>query len=316
MKIGADINLAAELLSKGELVAIPTETVYGLAANGYDADAVLKIYRVKGRPQFNPLIVHTDSFEKISSFVMEFPDVLQKIAHKFWPGPLTVLLPKSKAIHDVVTAGLDHVAVRIPSHPLTLKLLSSLNFPLAAPSANLSGSISPTTAQHASKQLGNKISYILDGGKCAVGIESTIVSLNKNNKVEILRYGVITEQDIAGVIGYIPQKKYTNSIESPGLMKSHYAPIKPFILGKMNELLQTYKNKKVAVLSFKISHKSENICGQIILSEKGNLNEAAKNLFAAMHQLDASDADIIISEQVPNYGIGLAINDRLQRASV
>ncbi|MBC8045859.1 MAG: threonylcarbamoyl-AMP synthase [Fimbriimonadaceae bacterium] len=313
--IGKDIFHAANLLKQGDVVAIPTETVYGLAGNAFNTDAVLKIFTVKNRPHFNPLIVHTNTIEKIESFITSFPQELKKLA-SLWPGPITILLPKSNKIHDLITAGAAHVAVRIPNHPLTLELLSNLDFPLCAPSANPFGYISPTTAVHVEKQLGDKISYILDGGQCDVGIESTIIKLNINNKIEILRTGGIPTEQIASITGYQPEiEVYSERPDAPGMLKSHYSPSIPLIIGDINTLLENYNTKKIALLNFNKPVQHASVIFQITLSPKGNLNEAATNLFSALHELDASNAEIIIATRVPDIGIGKAINDRLMRAA-
>ena len=191
---GTDVERAKQLLCSGNLVVIPTETVYGLAGNALNPRAVAAIYEVKNRPSFNPLIIHTDRLEKVTEYVASVPRVAQELAQAFWPGPLTLLLPKTDKLPDIVTAGSDRVAVRIPKHPLALALLSELDFPLAAPSANPFGYISPTTVAHVEEQLGDKIAYILDGGSCSVGIESTIVGV-EDNKLEVYRRGGISIED-------------------------------------------------------------------------------------------------------------------------
>jgi L-threonylcarbamoyladenylate synthase len=180
-QIGSDINYAIELLTRQELVGIPTETVYGLAGNAYNADAIAKIFKVKERPFFDPLIVHTSKVDRIKDFVKEIPDKAQELATKFWPGPLTLILNRKSIIPDLVTSGLNTVAVRIPNHAYTLKVLENLDFPVAAPSANPFGYVSPTKAEHVNEQLGDKIAYVLDGGDCKIGIESTIVSIDGDN---------------------------------------------------------------------------------------------------------------------------------------
>ena len=311
---GNDIDHAAELLAVGELVAIPTETVYGLAGNAFSPEAVVKIFEVKNRPAFNPLIVHAGNTEMISRFT-DHNELLLSVAEKFWPGPLTILLPKKKNIPDLVTAGSDFVAVRIPSHPLTLELLRKIEFPLAAPSANPFGSISPTTAQHVKKQLGNKIPYILDGGRCDVGVESTIIKEN-NGKIEILRSGGIPAEELAEIIGYLPDtKNHSSQPEAPGMLTAHYAPTIPLYFGDPEVLLKKYNGKKIALLSFAERYASPDITEAIILSENKDLREAARNLFQSLHTLDASGADVIIAEELPETGLGRAINDRLRRAS-
>ncbi|MBW3469886.1 L-threonylcarbamoyladenylate synthase [Arthrospiribacter ruber] len=316
-EIGEDISLAKSLLLKGDLVAIPTETVYGLAGNALDADAVARIFETKNRPSFDPLIIHTDSLEKVSRFVTHIPAPLEKLAEKFWPGPLTLLLPKKSIIPDLVTSGLETVAVRIPSHPLTKSLLETLDFPLAAPSANPFGYISPTTAQHVESQLGEKIPYILDGGSCKVGLESTIVGL-EDGQVKVYRLGGLEIQAIENLVGKVQVVLHSSSNpKSPGMLKSHYAPTKPFILGELNEMVDKYllSGTDFGVLSFgkHFPKLSEN--RQISLSDTGSTHEAAKNLFAAMRALDSLDVSVILSELLPEEGLGRAVNDRLRRAA-
>lgn len=311
-KTGVDITQAKQLLETNHVVAIPTETVYGLAGNALHAAAVAEIFAVKKRPSFDPLIVHTYSIEALNGFVTEIPDQALKLANAFWPGPLTLLLPKKSNIPDLVTSGLDRVAVRIPNHPLTLELLKSLNFPLAAPSANPFGYISPTTAQHVADQLGNDIAYILDGGPCNIGVESTIVGW-ENGIPTVMRVGGLSIEAIERVIGPVNVQAVSSSNPAaPGMLKSHYAPRIPMMAGNIKQLISDHAGKKIAVLSFQkaypLAYKN------YILSPTSNTSEAAQHLFAAMRELDTTDADIILTEFVPEEGLGLAINDRLKRA--
>lgn len=313
--IRTDIAKAKTLLLQNELVAIPTETVYGLAGNALEATAISKIFEVKNRPSFDPLIVHTDSLEKVSSFVTEIPDTALKLAKAFWPGPLTLLLPRSEAIPDLVTSGLDRVAVRIPNHSLTLSLLKTLPFPLAAPSANPFGYISPTQVKHVNDQLGDRIPYILDGGACTVGIESTIIGFEGEEAV-IYRKGGMSIEAIEKVIGKVKVQQHSSSNpKAPGMLKSHYAPKKPFVLGNIDALIKEYTNDKVGVLSFKKHFPEISADRQITLSPKADLAEAAQNLFAAMRLLDQMEVEIILAEPMPQEGLGRAINDRLERAA-
>jgi len=321
--IGKDITRAIELLNNKELVAIPTETVYGLAANGLDADAVLKIYEAKNRPSFNPLILHVADMQHAQKLVADFPERARLLAEKFWPGPLTIVLKKRDIIPDLVTAGLDAVGVRVPAHSLTLKLLKYLNFPLAAPSANPSGYVSPTTPQHVEQQLGDKVAYILDGGKCSVGIESTIVKVI-NDELIVLRLGGIEMERIEAAIGTkrLPQQNEESlKVESPGMMASHYAPRKKFVLGNIDDNLIKYSTEKIGILFFqKTRHERPDVPGvkpvkEAVLSPEGDLHEAARNLFSYLRELDESDSDVILAEPVPDEGLGRAINDRLRRAA-
>jgi L-threonylcarbamoyladenylate synthase len=314
--IGTDILYAKQLLQTGQVVGIPTETVYGLAGNAFDEDAVLKIFTVKNRPQFDPLIVHTDSLSKLALFISDFPERAQKLANLFWPGPLTLLLPKSDKISDLVTSGLSTVAVRIPNHPLTLELLSTLDFPLAAPSANPFGYISPTSAQHVEKQLGKKISYILDGGESQVGIESTIVGFEGDEAV-VYRLGGISVEALENAIGSVRLVAHSSSNpKAPGMLKSHYSPRKPLFINDLNQLLKNYPKDKIGYLSFQESFDNLPIENQRILSSSGNYAEAAKHLFSYMRQLDSMFIDVIYAELLPEKDLGRAINDRIRRAAV
>ena len=304
-------------MKEGKLVAIPTETVYGLAANGLKPEAVTEIFRVKNRPFFNPLILHSESISKIESFISSFSGPMQLLAEKFWPGPMTLLLPRNpNVIHDLVTAGLPRVAVRIPDHPVALSLLKELDFPLAAPSANPFGYVSPTSAEHVAKQLGDKIPYILDGGPCKVGIESTILALGKNEKGVIFRKGGLSAEAIAEVLGYLPAfvKKQGNP-DAPGMLKSHYAPSTRLVFGNLDMLQEQFSGKRIAVLSFSKIRAAIPEMNQKVLSTSGDMDEAARNLFHQLREIDSMDVDIILAERVPNIGLGRAINDRLKRAA-
>ncbi|HEY8405005.1 MAG TPA: L-threonylcarbamoyladenylate synthase [Flavobacteriales bacterium] len=310
--ISQDIQKAKDLLESGELVAIPTETVYGLAANALHPEAVIKIFETKNRPHFDPLIVHVASVEQAKSLAIEFPAKAQLLAEKFWPGPLTLLLKKKSIIPDLVTSGLDTVGIRMPEHPLTLELLRKLDFPLAAPSANPFGYISPTTAEHVKAQLGEKIQLILDGGPCEVGVESTIIDCTQETPV-VVRLGGLGVEKIESIIGKVNVNTTSSSKPSaPGLLISHYAPRKPFLLGNIQELVSKNSNKKIALITFEGEPKDTL---HKVLSREGSLNEAARNLFKVMRELDQTDADVIIAEPVPDHGLGRAINDRLRRAA-
>ncbi|MTI33562.1 L-threonylcarbamoyladenylate synthase [Xanthovirga aplysinae] len=315
-EIGTDIIKAKRLLEANELVAIPTETVYGLAGNAFEGSAVSKIFEVKNRPSFDPLIAHTNSLEKVRGFVKEIPPAAEKLAKAFWPGPLTLLLPKNKLVPDLVTSGLDTLAVRIPNHSLTLSLLEKLDFPLAAPSANPFGYISPTRASHVEEQLGDKIPYILDGGSCHIGIESTIIGFEGRQTI-IYRMGGKSVEEIEKIAGKVKIKPHSSSNpKAPGMLKSHYAPTKDVILGNIHQLLPKYNKEEVAILSFSDSFEEIPEERQIILSPKKDLSEAAQKLFWALRRLDKLNIRYILTELVPNKGLGRGINDRLQRASV
>lgn len=310
--VGKDIKKAKELLEAGELVAIPTETVYGLAGNALNITAVTRIFEVKNRPRFDPLIIHVPGIEKAADYVVDIPEKARTLAHKFWPGPLTLLLKKKAIIPDLVTSGLDTVGIRCPDHALTQQLLNILSFPLAAPSANPFGYVSPTRPEHVNEQLGNKIHYILDGGICNIGIESTIIGF-ENSLPVIFRTGGLSLEAIEDVIGKVYSQTYSVSDpKSPGQLASHYAPRKPVILGKIDQLLSQYSGQTIGVLSFQTDFHCTYQC---ILSPSGRLEEAAQNLFSGLRLLDKMPVAVILAEPVPDIGLGKAINDRLRRAS-
>lgn len=314
-EIGKDIQKAVDILKAGNVVGIPTETVYGLAGNAFDPKAVTRIFEVKNRPSFDPLIVHTHAIEKVQGFVQSIPEQALLLARIFWPGPLTLLLPRTNAIPDLVTSGLDTVAVRIPNHSLTLELLAKLDFPLAAPSANPFGYVSPTQPAHVNEQLGEKIPYVLDGGHCSVGVESTIVGFDKEQPV-IYRLGGIPVEAIEKIIGTVTlQPRSGPKPNAPGMLKSHYAPKKKVIIGNINQLLQKYSSQEVGIISLKNSFPDIPTEQQFILSETGDLGEAARHLFFALRFMDKLSVRYVLTEFVPDTGLGRAINDRLSRAA-
>lgn len=313
-KIGFDISFAAELLRKGEVVAIPTETVYGLAANALNPEAVKKIYLAKERPANNPLIVHLSSAQQIDLFAKDIPEIARKLADRFWPGPLTLVLPKKAHIPDIVSAGLPTVGLRVPNHQLTKSLLAILDFPLAAPSANPFGYISPTTAEHVMRQLDGRIPYILDGGNCSQGIESTIVGFEEGNAV-IYRFGAIPPEDILEIAIDLSYHK-GEKVLAPGMLPYHYSPqTKMDLVDDLKTELGNQQKQNVGLIT--LSNKIPNIpeSQQVQLSPNGDLAEAARNLYQALHKLDAMNLDKIIAEKMPEFGIGLGINDRLMRAA-
>lgn len=313
--IGTSIETAAAYLRNNEVVAIPTETVYGLAGNAFSEDAVKKIYAIKNRPLSNPLIVHTDSIEKVRNLVSTFPVIAEKLASVFWPGPLTIILQKSALIPAVTTAQQDSVAIRIPNHPVTLRLLGELDFPLAAPSANRFAYISPVNAQAVMEMLGTSIPYILDGGSCKQGIESTIVSV-ENEKVFINRPGVITKEQIENTLSTSISVPTHSAIAHPGMFKKHYSPKTPMILTEdISETVAQLGDLKIAVLSFYNSYPHLTVNKKVVLSPNADMLEAAHHLYDALYTLDKSGFDIIIAEKFPQNGIGTAINDRLMKAS-
>lgn len=282
----------------------------------YDVDAVGSIFAAKKRPFFDPLIVHTDSLQKASVLVDHFPPLAVLLAESFWPGPLTLLLPKRGEIPDLVTAGSPLVGIRMPNHPLTLRLLRALPFPLAAPSANPFGYVSPTTARHVADQLGDRVSYVLDGGACSVGIESTIVSFEAERPV-IRRLGGVTRAALQRVVG--PVDRYLHQAPNkpclPGTLFAHYAPRKKIrVAERATWLSHCGDANRVGILAFRTPAPAFPADRQIVLSPTGCLEAAARTLFHGLRLLDGMDIDLILAEYVPNHGLGEAINDRLRRA--
>ena len=311
--IGTDLALAADILRSGGLVAIPTETVYGLAADALDEDAVLRIYEAKQRPRFNPLILHTYSFDTFSRYASDIPEACRALAEAFCPGPLTFLLPKHEIVPDLVTAGSRRVALRVPDHPMTRALLQGLDRPLAAPSANPSGYVSPVTARHVMEGLEGRIPYILDGGTCRVGLESTIVSFTPE-AVVLHRHGAVTAEAIHKVTGLPVQAPEDAKVDTPGQLKSHYAPTAPLQVCDVGDWLRRHGGERTAVISFQTRYLDPEPRWSRVLSPSGDLHEAARNLFHALRELDTLKADLILAESFPDTGLGIAINDRLKRA--
>ena len=313
--ISKDIQKAVALLIDEQLVAIPTETVYGLAGNIFSEKAIKSIFSTKKRPFFNPLIVHIPSIDSLSDLVTHVPEKAKLLAAAFWPGSLTLVLKKSNKIPDLITAGKDTVAVRVPNHPITLALLKKLPFPLAAPSANPFGSISPTKPTHVENYFRNSIKMVLDGGSCANGIESTIIGF-ENEEPVIYRLGALPLEEIEAVVGKISIKnKKEEKPDAPGMLARHYAPkTSTFLVDDVTAEVKKHSEKKIGVLVFKSSLNNENIT-EIILSKNGSLQEAASRLYSAMHDLDSKNLDLIIAERFSEFGLGKSINDRLQRAT-
>ncbi|MEY3948086.1 MAG: hypothetical protein RL512_897 [Bacteroidota bacterium] len=312
--ISNSIDKAAALLVAGEVVAIPTETVYGLAGNLFNPSAVEKIYTLKKRPRNNPLIVHVKDLEAALPLITEFPKPLQYLAEKYWPGPLTILLKKSNLVPDSITAGSDFVAIRVPAHPLTKQLLEQIPFPLVAPSANPFTRISPTKAEHVEQYFGDSIPCILDGGSCSVGLESTIIGMNNDTPL-LYREGVLGKLLLESLIGPIekfnPQK---NTILTPGQWPRHYAPLTKTILCKREEIMLHVKDN-TGIIVYREPLLSVNTNQQHILSETGSLVEAAKNLYQILDHVDKQKYETIICEMLPQEELGNTINDRLKRAS-
>ena len=313
--ISKDIQKAVQLLTEDHLVAIPTETVYGLAGNIFSEKAIKSIFSTKQRPFFNPLIVHIPSVKSLNDLVTHVPEKAKLLAAAFWPGSLTLVLKKSNKIPDLITAGKDTVAVRVPNHPITLALLKKLPFPLAAPSANPFGSISPTKPTHVENYFRNSIKMVLDGGSCVNGIESTIIGF-ENEEPVIYRLGALPLEEIEALVGAISIKnKKEEKPDAPGMLARHYAPkTSTFLVDDVTAEVKKHSEKKIGVLVFKSSLNNENIT-EIILSRKGSMQEAAANLYAAMHELDSKNLDIIIAERFSEFSLGKSINDRLKRAT-
>lgn len=314
-EIGVDILRAKQLLDNEEIVAIPTETVYGLAANAYSEIAINKIYFAKNRPRSNPLIIHVGSKENIYELTKYINEKAELLIEKFMPGPITLLLPKKKLIPDIVTSGLPNVAIRMPAHPIATKLLEQLDYPLAAPSANPFGYISPTTAQHVYCQMDTKIPFILDGGQCTAGIESTIIGFKSDIPV-IYRLGSLNISDIEDIVGPVIINSDTRQTLSPGMLKKHYSPRTPLLLTKsIDEALNKYAGKNIGLLTYDSCSLMLPEEHQIVLGKSTNMSLIAYNLYSAMHSMDAAGYDLIIVNRLPDEGIGKSINNRLTRAS-
>jgi len=314
--ITTDLSLAIKALNDHKIIALPTETVYGLAGNAFSETAIASIFSLKQRPLYNPLIVHIKSAEFLPQVAREIPEIALILAKEFWPGPLTLVLKKQSIIPDLVTAGKDTVAVRVPNHPMALALLNKLDFPLAAPSANPFGSISPTTAEHVANYFSEGLNVILNGGTCARGIESTIIGF-ENNQPVVYRLGSLSIEQIENKIGKLHANTHAdNAPKAPGMLSRHYAPSTPMHLtDEVENLVQTFFNKKIGVLVFKNPVPEITLAHQEILSPSGNLKEAAKNLYAAMHRLDKLNLDLIVAERLPDKDIGKTLNDKLERAT-
>jgi L-threonylcarbamoyladenylate synthase len=314
--IGQDLVYASEQLKQGLTVGIPTETVYGLAANALNEEAVLSIFKIKNRPHFDPLIVHVAKMEDVSLYTQGLHGKAKLLAERFWPGPLTLLMKRNDKIPLMVSSGSDKLAIRIPQHPMTLKLLSILDFPLAAPSANPFGYISPTKAEHVEKQLGDKTAYILDGGDSKIGLESTIVDCTED-KVRVVRLGGISIESIEEALGESIELSISQNSNpsAPGQLDSHYSPNKKFVVVEnISEDWLPYNQHSMCFLNFGDRKLPEGHF-ELNLSKSGNIDEAAMNLFHYMRLLDDLDTEMIVAQKLPSIGLGKAINDRMQRAS-
>ncbi len=308
--IGNDIEFAAQLIREGKLVAFPTETVYGLGADALNPLAVAKVFELKERPSFDPLIVHVSGKQDVAALAAHVEERIYSLIDRFWPGPLTIILPKSTIVPDIVTSGLSTVGVRMPDNDIALELIRRAGRPIAAPSANKFGRISPTTAHHVKKQLPG-VDYILDGGSTKVGIESTIVAVTSRG-FQILRNGIITREELEQVMPWddtLPDEE----VAAPGMLKSHYSPLKKMIIDYGTNMEDIDKSR-AGLLSW--SGQNEEGYGKVIrITENNDLKAYAVRMFAAMHELEESDVDVIVAEPVPEKGIGMAIMDRLRKAA-
>jgi L-threonylcarbamoyladenylate synthase len=310
------IRRAATVIKAGGLVAFPTETVYGLGCDALNPDAVVRVFEVKQRPQFDPLIVHIADRAMMELIVAVQPSQAHRLMDAFWPGPLTLVLPKHPTVPDLVTAGLASVAVRMPDHPTAQALIRESGTPIAAPSANPFGSVSPTTAQHVADGLGDMVDLILDGGPCAVGVESTILSL-LGPQPELLRPGAITIEDIRAVVGSVHRPPTGEKPVAPGQLARHYATQTPVtILPVRGARPAIEEGQRVGLLAFSaVTDREAPFCAVEVLSPKGDLREAARHLFAALRRLDSLGLDRLYAEPCEEQGLGLAIMDRLRRCA-
>lgn len=315
--VGTDVPRAAALLRRGALVAFPTETVYGLGADALDPAAVARIFEAKERPAFDPLIVHIAESARLDELAADVSESARRLTERFWPGPLTLVLPKTEAVPDIVTSGLPTVAVRVPDHPLALDLLEAAGRPVAAPSANRFGRVSPTTAAHVAEQLGERIDYILDGGPCRVGLESTVLDMT-SSPPRLLRPGGLPAEEIEAVIGHIalPETETpadTEAKPAPGMLSRHYAPATPLIVEADPRV--PLPPGRLGLLTLTPPTDPSPFAAVEVLSATGALTEAAARFFAALRRLDAQGIDCIVARPFPERGLGRAMNDRLRRAA-
>ncbi|WP_462319348.1 L-threonylcarbamoyladenylate synthase [Marinilabilia sp.] len=311
MQIGNDIAHAAELIRDGELVAFPTETVYGLGADAFNPEAVAKIFQLKERPAFDPLIVHVSNLDQVKELSKHQDDRISLLADRFWPGPLTIVVEKSEKVSDIVTSGLNTVGIRMPDHTLALQLISEARTPIAAPSANKFGRISPTKAWHVANQL-KEVPYILDGGQTSVGIESSVIRLHEDGFV-MLRPGAISSAQISEIIPESKISEDDQKLHSPGLIKSHYSPQKPLYIGEID--LDEADLSNAGLIAWGKPGYANRFKKVEYLSPEKRPEEAAIHLFSALHNMEASDVDFIVADPVPEEGIGIAVMDRLRKAA-
>ncbi|MBO4206448.1 L-threonylcarbamoyladenylate synthase [Micromonospora echinofusca] len=314
MPAGSGIAEAAGVLRAGGLVAFPTETVYGLGANALDARAVARVFEAKARPRFDPLITHLATADDLTELAGRLPAVAQALAERFWPGPLTLILPRPAAIPPIVTSGLDSMAVRVPDHPVARALIAEAGIPVAAPSANRFGQLSPTRAGHVVAGLGGAVDLVLDGGPARCGIESTIVDARGDRPV-VRRLGALPVEELVEVVGPV-QVDPGNSGQptAPGTLAAHYAPGTPLRLVDAADAVPPPDGVRRGYLALR-ERPADGYAAVEVLSAAGDLTEAAARLFEALHRLDAAGVTEILAEPVPDTGLGRAINDRLRRAA-
>jgi L-threonylcarbamoyladenylate synthase len=315
--VSTDRVAAVDLLRKGDVVALPTETVYGLAADALNAGAVARIFEAKERPRFDPLIVHLpnrDWLDRIADVPAGDRQLVDTLAERLWPGPFTIVLPKREIIPDIVTAGLNTMAIRVSAHPVFADIAAELNKPVAAPSANRFGRLSPTTAQHVLAELDGRIPLIVDAGPTQHGIESTIVAV-QDGRIAVLRRGPITQEQLSH-FAELSRQVSTTAISAPGQLPSHYAPATPLCLINNAGAFTQRKDQRVGLLALSDSLSDQKGFAAVRnLTNKGDLREAAANLFRCLRELDALGLDLIVAERISSEGLGAAIMDRLQRAA-
>ena len=329
----ADLWEAARMLHDGQVVGIPTETVYGLAADARNPQAVAQVFAAKGRPADNPLIVHIASMEQLTEIAAEVPPLAKRLAEQFWPGPLTMILPKQASIPEITSGGLDTVGIRMPSHPVARALIRLSGVPIAAPSANISGYPSPTTAAHVMRDMQGKIAAVVDGGPCTVGVESTVISLEGADTVRILRPGYVTKEMLESVATHVSldpailhQLKEGQTVRSPGMKYKHYAPKVDMILiegdnekmsSSIKKILHKYENegKKVGLLVSDEVANELNHQNTFSYGSQENLAQIASEIYEGLRYFDDKDVDIILAQGTTDKGIGLAIMNRLHKAS-
>lgn len=295
-------------------MAFPTETVYGLGADALNPIACARIFEAKNRPRFDPLIVHIAQIDQLDDLCTAVDAMARNLAERFWPGPLTLVLGKSDLVPEIVTAGLDTVAVRMPAHAVASRLLEGADTPIAAPSANPFGYISPTTAQHVDEQLGERVDMILDGGQCPVGVESSIVDLTAGRPV-LLRAGGVSVEDIEAVVGSVEVSAASpERVLAPGQLRNHYSPRTRLVILASHHSCAPV-NERAGLLAFRTPADAEHFSLVEVLSPAGDVREAAANLFSCLHRLDRAGLEIIYAEPVPESGLGRAIMDRLRRAA-